>query len=128
MIALAQSYACVMGGPVLRGVDPAIFTLRYFTHCMTCGFCHDACCDHGVDIDLENAARLRALDRLPVAIVSVYPYINAVVAMGVGWVFFREPFGVREFAAMLIIFFGVGIVRTVKRTPDKFVSNITNKS
>jgi hypothetical protein len=25
-----------------------------------------------------------ALDRLPVPIVSVYPYINAVVAMGVG--------------------------------------------
>jgi hypothetical protein len=61
MIALAQSYACMMGDPVLHGVDPAIFTLRYFTHCMACTFCHDACCDHGVDIDLENVARLRAL-------------------------------------------------------------------
>jgi len=52
-----------MGGPVLYGVDPAIFGLRYFTHCMDCGFCHDACCDHGVDVDLGNAARLRALPR-----------------------------------------------------------------
>ena len=26
---------------------------------MACGFCNDACCDHGVDVDLGNAARLR---------------------------------------------------------------------
>ena len=50
-----------MGGPVLRAVDTAIFSLRYFTHCMACGFCRDSCCRHGVDVDLENAARLRAL-------------------------------------------------------------------
>jgi hypothetical protein len=50
-----------MGGPLLKAVDPAIFTLRYFTHCLECGFCHDSCCDHGVDIDLGNAARLKAL-------------------------------------------------------------------
>lgn len=61
MIALSRDYACVMGGPVLHGVDPSIFTLRYFTHCMDCGFCGDACCQHGVDIDLGNAARLRDL-------------------------------------------------------------------
>ena len=61
IVVLDREYACMMGGPVLRGVDPAIFTLRYFTHCMACGFCHDACCAHGVDIDLSNAARLRAL-------------------------------------------------------------------
>jgi drug/metabolite transporter (DMT)-like permease len=57
------------------------------------------------------SAYIFALDRLPVAIVSVYPYINAVVAMAVGWLFFREPFGVREFAAMLIIFAGVAVVK-----------------
>jgi len=50
-----------MGGPVLRAVDPAIFRLRYFTRCMACRFCADACCDHGVDVDLGNAARLKAL-------------------------------------------------------------------
>jgi drug/metabolite transporter (DMT)-like permease len=57
------------------------------------------------------SAFIVAMDRLPVAIVSVYPYFNAVVAMGLGWVFFREPFGLREAAAMLIIFAGVAIVK-----------------
>ncbi|HEV7960286.1 MAG TPA: hypothetical protein VGP01_04600 [Rhizomicrobium sp.] len=61
MIALTRAYACVMGGPVLTTVNPAIFSLRYFTHCLDCGFCGDACCDHGVDVDLGNAARLKAL-------------------------------------------------------------------
>jgi drug/metabolite transporter (DMT)-like permease len=57
------------------------------------------------------SAYIFAMDRLPVAIVSVYPYINAVVAMGVGWLFFREPFGLRERAAMLIIFSGVAVIK-----------------
>jgi len=57
------------------------------------------------------SAFIFAMDRLPIAIVSVYPYINAVVAMGVGWLFFREPFGLREFSAMLIIFSGVAVVK-----------------
>ncbi len=63
MIPLARAYPCVMGGPVMTAVDPAIFTLRYFTHCLDCGFCRDACCDHGVDVDLGNIARLEALPR-----------------------------------------------------------------
>ena len=61
MIHLRRTYDCVMGGPVLRAVDPAIFQLRYFTHCLDCGFCRDACCEHGVDIDLGNVERLKAL-------------------------------------------------------------------
>jgi hypothetical protein len=52
-----------MGGPVLSAVDPAIFRLRYFTHCLACHFCGDACCEYGVDIDLGNAERLKALPR-----------------------------------------------------------------
>ncbi len=52
-----------------------------------------------------------ALDRLPVAIVAIYPYVNAIVAVSLGWVFYREPFGVRELAAMLVIFAGVAIVK-----------------
>ena len=63
MIALGRNYPCVMGGPVLTAVDPAIFSLRYFTFCMECGFCRDACCDYGVDIDVGNAERLKALPR-----------------------------------------------------------------
>jgi len=52
-----------------------------------------------------------ALDRLPVAIVSVYPYVNAVVAVGLGWLFYREPFGRREAMAMAVIFTGVALVK-----------------
>ena len=52
-----------------------------------------------------------ALDRLPVAIVSVYPYVNAVVAVALGWLFYREPFGWKETGAMVIIFAGVAIVK-----------------
>jgi drug/metabolite transporter (DMT)-like permease len=52
-----------------------------------------------------------ALDRLPVAVVSVYPYVNSVVAVTLGWLFYREPFGAREAAAMLVIFAGVGLVK-----------------
>jgi drug/metabolite transporter (DMT)-like permease len=52
-----------------------------------------------------------ALDRLPVAILSVYPYVNATVAVGLGWLFYREPFGVREAVAMIVIFAGVAVVK-----------------
>lgn len=52
-----------------------------------------------------------ALDRLPVAMVSLYNYVNPLVAVFLGWVFYREPFGFREAAAMLIIFTGVAVVK-----------------
>jgi drug/metabolite transporter (DMT)-like permease len=52
-----------------------------------------------------------ALNRLPVAIVSLYTYINPVVAAILGWLIYREPFGRREAAAMAIIFLGVAIVK-----------------
>jgi drug/metabolite transporter (DMT)-like permease len=52
-----------------------------------------------------------ALDRLPVAIVSIYPYINAVVAVWLGWLFYRERFGRLEAAAMAVIFAGVAVVK-----------------
>jgi drug/metabolite transporter (DMT)-like permease len=57
------------------------------------------------------SAYVYAMDRLPVAIVSIYPYVNAVVAVGLGWLFYRERFGMREAAAMLVIFAGVGVVK-----------------
>jgi hypothetical protein len=48
------------GVPVLSRADPRIFTLRYFTHCLSCGFCHDWCCSHGVDVDLRAHAAIQA--------------------------------------------------------------------
>ena len=61
------------------------------------------------------SAYIFAMDRLPVAIVSIYSYCNAAVAVFLGWLFFREPFGMREFIGMLIVFAGVAIVKY--RTP-----------
>jgi drug/metabolite transporter (DMT)-like permease len=61
------------------------------------------------------SAFLFALENLPSAIVSTYNYVNPVVAMGLGWLFYREPFGKQEFTAMLIIFAGVAIVKWTTR-------------
>lgn len=63
------------------------------------------------------SAYVYAIDRLPVAIVSVYPYVNAVVAVTLGWLFYREPFGRREVLAMLIIFAGVAVVKKYSKRP-----------
>jgi drug/metabolite transporter (DMT)-like permease len=49
--------------------------------------------------------------KLPVAIVSLYIFINPIVAVFLGWLFFREPFGYRGSVAMLIIFSGIALVR-----------------
>jgi drug/metabolite transporter (DMT)-like permease len=61
------------------------------------------------------SAFLYALEHLPVAIVTTYNYVNPVVAMALGWLFYREPFGTRELTAMLIIFAGVAIVKWTTR-------------
>lgn len=60
MIPLSRPYASRHGVPVLERVDPAIFTLRYFSACLQCTFCHDACCEHGVDISGEEVGRVLA--------------------------------------------------------------------
>jgi Fe-S-cluster containining protein len=46
------------GAPIVREVDTAIFRRRYFGHCLRCGFCHDACCRHGVDVALVERERI----------------------------------------------------------------------
>jgi hypothetical protein len=48
---LRQPYRSRYGEPVIDRVDRRIFELQYFTHCLQCGFCHDQCCEHGVDVD-----------------------------------------------------------------------------
>jgi drug/metabolite transporter (DMT)-like permease len=61
------------------------------------------------------SAYIYALDRLPVAIASVYPYVNSVVAVALGWLFYREPFGTREALSMVIIFSSVALVKRYSR-------------
>jgi drug/metabolite transporter (DMT)-like permease len=57
------------------------------------------------------SAFLLAISRLPVAIASIYTYVNPVVAVLLGWLFYREPFGLWEACAMLVIFCGVAMVK-----------------
>jgi len=52
-----------------------------------------------------------AMSRLPVAIASIYTYINPIVAVLLGFIVYREPFGTREAIAMAIIFVGVALVK-----------------
>ncbi len=57
---LSRSHASTHGAPVVSSVDDAIFVRRYFTSCLACHFCNDACCRHGVDVDEPNVARILA--------------------------------------------------------------------
>lgn len=42
----------------IERVDARIFQITYYRDCMGCGFCGDTCCQYGVDVDLQNVARL----------------------------------------------------------------------
>lgn len=57
------------------------------------------------------SAFIYSMARLPVAIVSIYTFVNPIVAVYLGWLFFSEPFGLRGLIAMLIIFAGIALVR-----------------
>jgi drug/metabolite transporter (DMT)-like permease len=61
------------------------------------------------------SAYIYVLDKLPVSIMSLYNYINPVVAVFLGWLIYREPVGWREILAMLIIFTGVAVVKRFSR-------------
>lgn len=58
-----------------------------------------------------------AMDRLPVAIASIYTYVNPLIAVLLGWLVYREPFGVHEAIAMAIIFVGVAMVKRASVPP-----------
>jgi drug/metabolite transporter (DMT)-like permease len=61
------------------------------------------------------SAFIYSMHYLPVALVSIYTYINPIVAIALGWWFYREPFGWRETVAMVVIFVGVAIVKLTTR-------------
>jgi drug/metabolite transporter (DMT)-like permease len=64
------------------------------------------------------SAYIYALSTLPVAVVSIYTYVNPIVAVLLGWLFFREPFGIHEALGMAIIFVGVAVVKRYGRKPS----------
>lgn len=60
---------------------------------------------------LGFSAYVYALEHLPVSVASLYSYVNPVVAVWLGWMVYREPFGAREAASMAVIFLGVTLVK-----------------
>jgi drug/metabolite transporter (DMT)-like permease len=60
---------------------------------------------------LGYSAYVLMMDRLPVAIASIYTYVNPLVAVLLGWLLYHEPFVRTEAVAMGIIFLGVALVR-----------------
>ena len=57
------------------------------------------------------SAFIYAMEHLPVSVVSTYAYVNPIVAVFLGWLFYREPFGSRELLAMAMVISGVIIVK-----------------
>jgi drug/metabolite transporter (DMT)-like permease len=57
-------------------------------------------------------AYVYALAHLPTSTVSLYAYINPVVAVFLGWLILSEPLGWNALVAMVVIFSGVALVQT----------------
>jgi drug/metabolite transporter (DMT)-like permease len=53
-----------------------------------------------------------ALKHLPVATVSLYAYVNPVIAVVLGTLVLKEPFSVRMLGAALVVFVGIALVRS----------------
>lgn len=69
LLPLSRPYTASVGAPTIAAVDPAIFARRYFAVCMSCTFCHDGCCVHGVDVDERVAVAILAqADRIEAAV------------------------------------------------------------
>jgi drug/metabolite transporter (DMT)-like permease len=81
---------------------------------------------------LGYTAYMFALKNLPVSTVSLYAYVNPVIAMVLGSVVLAEPFTTRIVIASLLVFGGITIVRRKARStedteenpePDKRISS-----
>ena len=64
---------------------------------------------------IAYSAYLYALNQLPIATVSLYAYINPIIAVMLGTLFASEPFTPRIVAAAALVLAGVAIVRTARR-------------
>jgi len=60
-----------------------------------------------------------ALRHLPISLVSLYAYINPVIAVALGAAFLGEPFDARMALAALLVFLGVAIVKAPRRPPAR---------
>ncbi len=62
-----------------------------------------------------------ALRHLPIAVVSLYTYVNPVIAVALGILLLHEPFNVRQLAAAAVIAIGMAVVRP-RKAPEGDVS------
>jgi len=63
-------------------------------------------------------AYMYALRHLSISFVSLYAYINPIIAVGLGVIFLGEPFDLRMATAAVLVFAGVAVVRwTTGRPP-----------
>lgn len=62
-----------------------------------------------------------ALKHLPISVVSLYTYVNPVIAVALGALLLHEPFGIRQLAAAGVIALGMVIIRN-DRKPEGEVS------
>jgi drug/metabolite transporter (DMT)-like permease len=60
-----------------------------------------------------------ALKHLPVATVSLYAYVNPIIAVILGTLLLREPFTLRMALAVALIFAGVGLVRSRRPSVER---------
>lgn len=68
-----------------------------------------------------------AMAHLPPPLVSVYTFVNPVVAVTLGWLIFREPFGWREMTAMALIFAGIAVVKFSRTSESRMVLETSDK-
>ena len=81
---------------------PAIFTARTYS------LDGAECLGRSVPRDVRIHRRLQPLHLCHgalarVAVVTTYNYVNPVVAIFLGWLFYREPFGLRSPQAVVVI-------------------------
>jgi drug/metabolite transporter (DMT)-like permease len=61
------------------------------------------------------SAYVYALKYLPVSTVSLYAYVNPIIAVVLGTLLLAEPFSPRIIAATVLVFAGIGVVRSAPR-------------
>jgi drug/metabolite transporter (DMT)-like permease len=63
------------------------------------------------------SAYVYALKHLPIATVSLYSYVNPLIAVVLGTLLLAEPFSSRTLVASALVFAGIAIVRSVSNQP-----------
>jgi drug/metabolite transporter (DMT)-like permease len=63
------------------------------------------------------SAYVYALKYLPVSTVSLYAYVNPIIAVVLGTLILSEPFSLRIVIAAAMVFAGIGVVRSMPKAP-----------